>query len=143
MFLAECFLGSVECFSNHSLIVKPLRCLIFTIDSFRKFCLLCLWRLHVFVWVHVCLCQELHNPQSLEVIFSSSQLFFKSLQVPEDLNILIFSKRMIYVTLSFMILFILSFNFYHWSFIFIVASLSSSCTDGYCNVQVHVQRIKV
>lgn len=47
------------------------------------------------------------------------------------------------VTLGFMILFILSFNFYCWSFIFIVASLSSFCADGYCNVQVHVQRIKV
>lgn len=97
----------------------------------------------VFVWMHVCLCQELHNRQSLGRNLSSSQLFFKSLQGPGDLNILIFSKRMIYVTLSFMILFILSFNFYHWSFIFIVVSLGSSCTDGYCNVQVHVQRIKV
>lgn len=93
--------------------------------------------------MHVCLCQELHNRQSWDVIFSPSQLFFKSLQGPGDLNILIFSKRMIYVTLCFMILFILSFNFYHWSFIFIVASLSSFCTDGYCIVQVHVQRIKV
>lgn len=142
MFLAECFLGSVECFSNRFLILKPLRCLIFTIGSFRKFCLLCLVEA-VFVWVHVCLCQKLHNRQSLDVIFSPSQLFFKSLQGPGDLNILIFSKRMIYVTLSFMILFILSFNFYYWSFIFIVASLSSFCTDGYCNVQVHEQRIKV
>lgn len=97
----------------------------------------------VFVWMHVCLCQELHNRQSWDVIFSPSQLFFKSLQGPEDLNILIFSKRMIYVTLSFMILFILSFDFYYWSFIFIVASLSSFCTDGYCIVQVHVQRIIV
>lgn len=47
------------------------------------------------------------------------------------------------VTLGFMILFIQSFNFYYWSFIYIVASLSSICTDGYCHVQVHVQRIKV